>query len=126
MNFEYALTFENRNASLLNMQRDMANPPYCITSENGNSKSASLIDCDNPDIVLSIVKPSADGDNIVLRVYNPDDCCKTGKITLNFDFENVYEAFMSEEVKEKCNSVNNKIDISLKPYEIKTYTINKG
>ena len=126
MNFEYALTFENRNASLLNMQRDMANPPYCITSENGNSKSASLIDCDNPDIVLSIVKPSADGDNIVLRVYNPDDCCKTGKITLNFDFKNIYEAFMSEEVKEKCNAKDNKIDISLKPYEIKTYTINKG
>lgn len=34
MNFEYALTFEKDNSTLLKMQKDMANPAYCITSNS--------------------------------------------------------------------------------------------
>ena len=32
---------------------------------------------------------------------------------------------MSEEVKEKCDAKDNKINIKLKPYETKTYIVKK-
>ena len=52
--------------------------------------------------MLSIVKPTVEGNNTVIRVYNPYDSITEDEIKFNFDFKTVWEAFMSEEVKKNA------------------------
>lgn len=122
MNFKYALSFEKDNSTLCNMQRDMNVPLYSISDMCINTKS-SLIEADNNGVVLSIVKPSLYGNNVVLRIYNPSEIVAETKIRIDFEFKNIYEAFMSEEKISDCDVEENKFFVKLNPYEIKTFII---
>lgn len=123
MSFEYALTFEDNDTALIQMQKDMANTTYCITSNNISRKVSSLFEVDDSDVILSIIKPSIDKNKIVIRIYNPSDSTLNTKIKFGFDFNNVYEAYMSEEkICDYCVE-NNEFDVLLKAYEIKTFVI---
>lgn len=125
LKFSYAITFEKNNALLIEMQKDIRIPTYCVSANKLGFKLDSLIKTDNKDIVLSIVKLSSDGDDIVLRVYNPDNKVVSGSIVFGFKVKNVYESMLSEETKNKYKISDGTINVELNPYEIKTLRVEK-
>ena len=74
------------------------------------------VDCDS--IVIDTVKPAEDGNGVVVRLFENNNC--TTSCTLTFGL-NVASATICDLLENDLQSVavaNNKIKLTLKPFEI--------
>lgn len=86
--------------------------------------SFSLVHATDGNIIISTVKESCDGEDIIIRAYESHGKRTQTMITLGFDTERATEVDMMEQ-KEiiRLNVAEKQFHVMFKPYEIKTFRI---
>jgi mannosylglycerate hydrolase len=80
----------------------------------------SLLKESYPEVVLSTLKKAEKDDQYVLRFYNPTDKPKTASFEMNRSLEQAYTANLNEKPLELLEVTNNKVEIRIKPNQVKT------
>lgn len=78
----------------------------------------------NEEIILEVIKQCEYDDNLILRLYEPYG--KRSETTLSFRYNNitnVYETDMMEKIVSTLKCIDNKVQLSFSPFEIKTLKI---
>ena len=75
--------------------------------------------------MLETVKLAEDQSGIILRMYECENSSTKAHVTLGAaaNVVSIEECNLLEEASEKISMVNDGFDITIKPYEIKTYKI---
>lgn len=124
MSFTYALSFDENG--LWSKQRLIADKPYTsFVKTSSDAEFESLISLDNENIVLSVLKPAERADGYILRLFNPTGKEQCGKLAVNMNVTEIYEATLEENLADKTDLKNNSVDIVIEPYKIATYYLNK-
>ena len=88
-----------------------------------NPDSRSLIELDNPDLIISAVKKSERGSGLIVRVYNPGEKICTSKLTTWKTIRKAVPVRLDETaITNKSLKIdkNNSISMEVKPYSILT------
>lgn len=100
-------------------------PPmiFQISEGRGNLASGwSLLECDNPRLVMSAFKQREGRDEVVLRLYNPTPLPQRFKILFRLPLLVLKELSLLEEEERICPlSSSSFLEDELKPFEIKTW-----
>lgn len=97
-------------------------PVYAVNGGIPGS-STSLIAVNKPNVILETIKASEDGEGIVIRMYECDNGLTKAQIFISqlWDIESIYECNLIEEKICDIEYNDNKFEIIIKPYEVKTY-----
>ena len=98
-------------------------PAYATKGELKNT-GKSFISTDKDNIIIETVKPSENGDGMIVRLYDCENSLT--KVTLTFAegmLESVEECNLMEEKEADIEACGNSFTVSVKPYEIKTYRV---
>lgn len=101
------------------------NTPFMTTIEeahNGELPSTlSLAKVNKDNVMIEVIKKAEDSDHLVVRMYEFHN--KRTKATLEFfkDIKEIKECNLLERDLEELAPVGNKVEFTIKPYEIKTF-----
>lgn len=91
-----------------------------ITAE-GAAGEKSIFSMDAPNIIIETVKPAEDGsDDIVLRLYEAKRTATRCTLTTSLPIASASRTNMLEEVEENISLNDNRIELTFRPFEIKT------
>ena len=81
----------------------------------------SLVKVNKENIMIEVIKKAEDTDHLIVRMYEFHN--KRTNATLEFfkDIEEIFECNLMERDLEKINPNGNRIDFTIKPFEIKTF-----
>lgn len=85
--------------------------------------SYSLLNTNNKDLVLSVLKKAEKEDALVLRFYNTKESDKSSNIVMNKNINVAKNVNLNEKEIEKMNVENNSIFINCKRNEVKTILV---
>jgi alpha-mannosidase len=74
-------------------------------------------------VILETVKPSEDGTNIVLRIYESYGTKTEARLQFDLPEVRIYETNLLEENPQACPVKNGVLVLTLKPFEIKTFVV---
>jgi mannosylglycerate hydrolase len=125
--FDYAIyTFKGKwqSSKLPELAHSFCIPPIGIEYPGLPLLSASFLQCDSPQIVLSVIKPAEEGEYIVVRLYNPTgEVCEASVKTL-WEIAEVWEVRLDEtEVARVKPMASNEFKTVFRGWEIKTFKI---
>ena len=113
-----------RDAGVFRDGWEFNHPLVCRTvlpHEGSLPKSWGLVEVSSPDVVVSSLKPSRDGDIAVLRVYEASGRAATGvTIKLNAKILSAREANLLEDAGDEIRTDGDSVRFDLRPFEIKT------
>ena len=113
---------------VVNESSELSVPPQIIIRKDcliRSDLSDSYFTLDDPGVVVSAVKPSESGSGIILRLYESRG--RSSSTFLNVHsliikrYGSVYEVNLMEEIEGEVSLTDNKIKVSINPYEIKTF-----
>lgn len=91
-----------------------------IITKGGSELIKPLFTVDADNVIIETVKISEDGNGYIIRLYEAE-CNETNFILkAGFDFCKVMETNMLEENLKELDSMDNAIELKIKPFEIKT------
>lgn len=131
MNFKYGILPLDRNTSysdIVRLQQRLSDSDIAFSKRVKDNTSVlpskSYLEFSNKDIVLSIFKCSQDGKGYIVRAYNVSGNSASTNLRIGFDFNNLYESNMNEEIIKKVE-IDKEKDLGLvfRPWEIKTFRI---
>ncbi|MBU3133814.1 alpha-mannosidase [Clostridium gasigenes] len=87
------------------------------------AENISLVNVNKNNIIIEVVKKAEDTDHLIVRMYEFHN--KRTNATLEFfkDIEEICECNLMERDLETINATGNKIDFTIKPYEILTFKV---
>lgn len=83
-----------------------------------NSISIASSDCDN--VIVETIKKAENDDSVIIRAYEAHNKKSNAKITVGFDFKEVYLCNLLEENIEKLNHNGRSVTLPVKNFEIIT------
>lgn len=99
------------------------NQPVYAVMGGTPGQTFSLISCNRSNVILETVKRAEDQDGMIVRMYECENAWTPARITLGFTPKSITECNLLEETIEEIPVSENGFDITIKPYEIKTYRI---
>lgn len=130
MTFKYAIIPLDSNTDyndLLYIQHCLAGTDISysrrVDDKTAKPESKSYLSLDNKNVQLSILKCAQDGNGYIARIFNVSDKNSVVNLYLNFDFNKALETNMNEETVKEIDANKNILNLSLKPWEIKTVRI---
>ena len=76
--------------------------------------------------VIETVKKAEDSDDIIIRAYEPIGARTMLSVQTVFDISEAYECNLLEEEDKNIKITNNTLELSFKPFEIKTIKIKRN
>lgn len=98
-----------------------APPRLCVGKIGEEPVSLAAVSADN--ILIDTVKRAENGNGYVLRLYECEKTRTSAVLTLGFPFKKVYEANMMEDVVRELALQDGGVELTLKPFEIKTLLV---
>lgn len=89
------------------------NPP--IAAEG--SALQSFVASDNPHVVVETVKPSENGEGIIVRMYEDSGASTTAKLSVSFPYRSVVETDL---IETELGAIDD-LTLTFKPFEIRTF-----
>ena len=105
-----------REAYLLNQPARAVN-----SGRPGESRTVASVNQSN--VVLETIKAAEDGSGTVLRLYESENALTKAELTVNLPFGKAYLCNLLEEAESEAQVVENRIAVTLKPYEVITVKI---
>ncbi len=99
------------------------NVPLIVRSGEMPLKERSYIYTDSTNLIIDTVKPSEDGEDLIVRLFETYNTEGTASLTFDFPVESCEETDLLERHVEDVKTEDNRITFTLHPYEIKTYRI---
>ena len=75
---------------------------------------------DSENVIIETVKPAEDGNGFIVRAYETEGSYTLCNLTFDSAIKSVFETDMLEYNDKTINTKNNSIQMSFKPFEIKT------
>jgi alpha-mannosidase len=113
-----------RSAGTVNEAAKLNQAAYAVNGGvPGTVTSYAALDKNN--VVLETIKQAEDGDGIILRIYECENALTKAHVSLGLGSKvtSIEECNLIEEKIGSVPKTENGFDISIKPYEIKTYRI---
>ena len=85
----------------------------------------SLVKVDSENVIIEVVKKAEDSNALIIRLYEYFGARGTVDLSFGFKVKEVYETDMLENKKRKLNLIGSKVSFLIKPYEIKTFLLQK-
>ena len=101
------------------------NTPFITTVEEAHKgelpSTLSLANVDKDNVMIEVIKKAEDSDDLIVRMYEFHN--KRSDVTLEFfkDVKEIKECNLLEKDLEELSPVGNKVNFTIKPYEIKTF-----
>lgn len=101
------------------------NTPFITTVEEAHKgelpSTLSLAKVDKDNVMIEVIKKAEDSDDLIVRMYEFHN--KRSDVTLEFfkDVKEIKECNLLEKDLEDLSPVGNKVNFTIKPYEIKTF-----
>ena len=101
------------------------NTPFITTVEEAHKgelpSTLSLAKVDKDNVMIEVIKKAEDSDDLIVRMYEFHN--KRSDVTLEFfkDVKEIKECNLLEKDLEELSPVGNKVNFTIKPYEIKTF-----
>jgi alpha-mannosidase len=126
--FEYAFTSyqgDLTRAGIVGQAHSYAFPPVAIITSRHKGKikdGSSLVEVDNPTVIVSAIEPSRLKKAYLVRLYNTTDTAQTARLALWGRNPKVYEVNSLEKrlSKEPLRRKAGRLELSFRPAEIKT------
>jgi alpha-mannosidase len=94
------------------------------TVVKGKFDGSTLFTIDVPNVIVEAIKPAEDVDGYVVRMYECErSAVKSATLTFSKSPSVAYITNMLEEVEEQLDVKNNSIELTFRPFEIKTILI---
>ncbi len=125
--FKYAIYLHNGNDYTGNVVKEAYdfNYPVRLVQGHGNIKNEfGSIFSISEGAVIETVKKAEDGNDIILRIYEPNGASVKVKLQTNRVFSNAYECDLLENIISELH-INDSVDFNLKPFEIFTLRLKK-
>lgn len=97
----------------------MLNNPLVLvdgTAEGGNG--VSLVSCDKDNVIVDTVKFAEDDDGVIVRLFENNNCTTNCTLTFGLDVLNAVKCDLLENGDETVAVRDNKISLTIKPFEI--------
>lgn len=127
LTFKYSIVpmvADTSYAELLKLQHDLKNTEMTVvdkvSADTPTATAKSYFEIENPDIALSLFKTSDDDDGYIIRVFNASDKTTESRIAFSFDLENAHETDLLECPVSQLAVCENSVELTFKPWEIKT------
>lgn len=93
-------------------------------SHVGNLESElSFVKVDKDNIIIEVIKKAEDSDHLIVRMYEFHNKRVNATLEFAFDIEEAMECNLMERDLETLNIEGNKLNFTIKPYEIKTFKV---
>lgn len=97
-----------------------------IAAQNGVlADSYSLLNVDKENIFVEAVKEAEDSDALIVRLYDAYDTTSNVTVSFGFDVAKVESATILEESEKEIPVADNKITLTVKPFEIVTLKVTR-
>lgn len=83
----------------------------------------SLVELEAENVILDTVKQAEDDDALVLRFYEYSNQRDIVKVSMSNNIKEVVECNLMEKDLRKIDSIGNRFEFEIKPYEIKTFKV---
>ena len=77
----------------------------------------SFVASDNPHVVVETVKPSENGEGIIVRMYEDSGASTTAKLSVSFPYRSVVETDL---IETELGAIDD-LTLTFKPFEIRTF-----
>ena len=96
-------------------------PMSAVTAQGGGKlpSCGGIVSTDCKNIIIETVKPSEDGNGVVIRLFDAWDKKSRPTVNLGFDAENIWLCDLMENKQEKLGS-GNSVKLDVKNFEIVT------
>jgi len=97
----------------------MLNNPLVLvdgTAEGGNG--VSLVSCDKDNVIVDTVKFAEGDDDVIVRLFENNNCTTNCTLTFGLDVLNAVKCDLLENGGETVAVRDNKISLTIKPFEI--------
>jgi alpha-mannosidase len=92
-----------------------------VAVQNGDAGERSLFQLDTPHVVIETVKPAEDGSgDVILRLYEAHRTSTCCRLRVDLPHRRVRAVNMLENGRQALKETNNRIELSFRPFEIKT------
>ena len=98
-------------------------PPRVVRHQGIPIPSGSFLRLDSPDVIIETVKQSEDGPGFVVRLYEASRSRTRAVLTLPPGVKSVAQTNMLEESPEPLPLDGGKVQLSFRPFEIKTLLV---
>lgn len=119
MKFNYALSVSDEG--LFEEQLNLSNKLECVLCKCADIHAKSLINMDNKEIMVSVIKPAENKKGWIIRLFNPKKEKVSAELKINMNVNSVYETNMAEEIEREIAFCENSIKLNFEPYKVKTY-----
>ncbi len=102
------------------------NVPFLIRKGEMPLAERSYIYTDSPNLIIDTVKPSEDGKDVIVRLFETYNTQGTASLMFDFPVESAEETDLLEQKVKDVATEGNRIVFTLHPYEIKTFRIRCG
>ena len=130
-NFVYSLvphTGDYRQAGIVKEAYLLNNPmtAQTIGAQQGTlADSYSLVSVDRDNVYVEAIKEAEDSDAIIVRLYDAYNTTAKVNVTFGFDVAKVEYASILEEAQEEIAVADNKVALTVKPFEIVTLKVTR-
>ncbi len=108
-----------RQADTVREAYNLNYPAYALTGK-GKQESYSFVSADQKNAVLETVKQAEDGKGVIIRMYECENSRVRTTLSIPAEYSRAYVTNLLEEPEEELIVKEGKIEVWLKPYEIKT------
>ena len=112
-----------REAGTVKQAYQINNPLTAVVKENeGGSQpeTFSYVSCDSDNVVVEVVKKAEEGSDVIVRLYECFNRRTTAQLTFGETPAQVWSCDMLENKEEQIKADGNRVEITMKPYEIRT------
>lgn len=100
------------------------NNPLSVSPKGSVLARQSFVQVDQPNVIADTVKLAEDGSgDWIIRLYESKGASVTCKVSLSLAIEAAMETNMLEEVKVELSHSENAIELSFRPFEVKTIQV---
>jgi len=100
---------------------------HTVTLQDGLAEEKSLLQISKDNVIIDTVKTAEDGSgDIVIRLYESKKSYTNCELSLGFDVKEAYLTNMIEEVQAPLEVKDNKIQLNLRAFEVKTIKVKKA
>ena len=115
-------------SDIVRLRDALAAAPISVSSRASDEyepKSKSFMKLCSDDLVMSIAKPTEDGEEktLIVRVYNPSDKTAVGSLEFADNITHAYSVNLNEENEAELEVSGNSLPVSLGAWKIGTYKI---
>lgn len=101
-------------------------PMYCVATDSHTgtlSAEFSLINADKNNVIIETVKKAEDSDALIVRAYETWNRRTAVNFAFGVEIKSIYECNLLEEKDILLDTVDNKLSVEFKPFEIKTFKV---